>query len=234
MNDAKNNFWRKDPWSYKELLAMLALVFLLVPWLIENHVQARLQQFFHHDLYAGTLTGLIMGIVFTAGVYWIALVPKKKSWSAVGMRPFPAQYWIFIGLWSIAVLVSAVLILLVMSWFGGSYENDKTESIQSQVSAFSILIGILSAGVVSPVYEEIFYRGFLYRWFRTRMGKGWGLILSSAVFTAAHIPTYNTLALNFLSGLIFAWTYERTRSILPGILIHGLTNTIAVLLTAFA
>jgi len=66
------------------------------------------------------------------------------------------------------------------------------------------------------------------------MGKGWALFISSAIFTAAHIPTYNTLALNFVSGMIFAWTYERTRSIIPGILIHGLTNTLAVLLTAFA
>ncbi|MGG0171116.1 CPBP family intramembrane glutamic endopeptidase [Paenibacillus dokdonensis] len=48
------------------------------------------------------------------------------------------------------------------------------------------------------------------------------------------LQTAESFALNFVSGMIFAWTYKRTRSIIPGILIHGLTNTLAVLLTAFA
>ncbi|MCZ8534563.1 CPBP family intramembrane glutamic endopeptidase [Psychrobacillus psychrodurans] len=44
-----------------------------------------------------------------------------------------------------------------------------------------------------------------------------GILLSSSVFMLMHIPTYNTLPINFLTGVIFSWTYEKTGSIYPGI-----------------
>ncbi|MDI5790580.1 CPBP family intramembrane metalloprotease [Bacillus licheniformis] len=50
---------------------------------------------------------------------------------------------------------------------------------------------------------------FLYRWFRAEFGVVWALVASSALFMIAHIPTYNTLAVNFGTGLVFAWTYEK-------------------------
>ncbi|MCY9517545.1 CPBP family intramembrane glutamic endopeptidase [Paenibacillus apiarius] len=136
----KSKEWSdKDPWSVKELIALLLLTFVLVPWLIESRLQALFEHIFHNSLYSGTLTGLVMGIIFTTGVYIIALLPKKM---------------------------------------------------------------------------------------------GWASFLSSAIFMAAHIPTYNTLAISFVAGLIFAWTYENTKSVIPGMIVHGLTNTIFVLLTA--
>ena len=231
--ETKSKEWsRKDPWSIRELIALLLLTFVLVPWLIESRLQALFEHIFHNSLYSGTLTGLVMGIIFTTGVYIIALLPTKIGWAEVGIRTFPRRYLISIAIWSFALLATSVLILYLMSLFGGSYENSKTESIQSQISLFTVLIAVVSAGIVSPVYEEIFYRGFLYRWFRTRFGRGWALFLSSAIFMAAHIPTYNTLAINFAAGLIFAWTYETTKSVIPGMIVHGLTNTIFVLLTA--
>ncbi|WP_240463677.1 CPBP family intramembrane glutamic endopeptidase [Paenibacillus apiarius] len=229
----KSKEWSdKDPWSVKELIALLLLTFVLVPWLIESRLQALFEHIFHNSLYSGTLTGLVMGITFTNGVYIIALLPKKMGWAEVGIRSFPRKYLISIAIWSFVLLAASVLILYLMSLLGGSYENSKTESIQSQISLFTVLIAVVSAGIVSPVYEEIFYRGFLYRWLRTRCGRGWASFLSSAIFMAAHIPTYNTLAINFVAGLIFAWTYENTKSVIPGMIVHGLTNTIFVLLTA--
>uniref|UniRef100_UPI00403F124D CPBP family glutamic-type intramembrane protease n=1 Tax=Paenibacillus sp. FSL R10-2734 TaxID=2954691 RepID=UPI00403F124D len=40
------------------------------------------------------------------------------------------------------------------------------------------------------------------------------------------------MPVNFISGVVFAWTYERTGSVVPGMIVHGVFNTIAVLLTA--
>lgn len=111
-------------------------------------------------------------------------------------------------------------------------ENSKTEAMQQSITFFTVLIAFISAAVISPIYEEIFYRGFLYRWVRTRLGFVGAIILSSFIFTIAHIPTYNVMPVNFLSGIIFALAYERTNSIWPSVIIHGLTNGIMVLLTS--
>lgn len=76
----KSKEWsHKDSWSVKELIALLLLTFVLVPWLIESRLQALFEHIFHNSLYSGTLTGLVMGIIFTTGVYIIALLPKKDG-----------------------------------------------------------------------------------------------------------------------------------------------------------
>ncbi|SIA41832.1 CAAX prenyl protease-related protein [Mycobacteroides abscessus subsp. abscessus] len=121
---------------------------------------------------------------------------------------------------------------MLTSFIGNSWENSKTEAMQQNVTFFTVLIAFISAAVISPIYEEIFYRGFLYRWLRTRMGLTGALLLSSLIFTIIHIPTYNVMPVNFFSGILFALAYERTGSIWPPVLIHGLTNGFMVLLTS--
>ncbi|HWO55409.1 MAG TPA: type II CAAX endopeptidase family protein [Paenibacillus cookii] len=234
MKTTNQQAWPKDPWSVKELAAIVFLAFVLVPWLVEVKLYAFLEQWFDNTLYAGTLMGFVLSVVYMASLYLIALYPHQAGWSEVGLRSFPRKYWSAIVLWSAAVLALGAVMLLVMTLLGGGYENSKTDSLQSHANVLGILIAITVGGVISPIYEEILYRGFLYRWFRTRFGAGWALFISSSLFTIAHIPTYNTLPLNFASGLIFAWTYEKTRSVVPGMIVHGLTNTVAVLLTVFA
>ena len=129
-------------------------------------------------------------------------------------------------------MIGALLIVVLTSYIGISVENSKTQAIQQNITFFTVLIAFLSAAVISPIYEEIFYRGFLYRWLRTRLGLVGAILLSSFIFMIAHIPTYNVMPVNFFSGIIFALAYERTNSIWPSIIIHGLTNGIMVLLTS--
>lgn len=60
---------------------------------------------------------------------------------------------------------------------------------------------------------------------------GGAILISALISTVAHYPTTNAMLVNFIGGVIFAWTYERTGSVVPAILVHGFTNTIGVLLT---
>jgi len=126
------------------------------------------------------------------------------------------------------------VLVIAMSFLGMGTENSKTESLQSQMNLLNFAIGFVSAAIISPIYEEIFYRGFLYRFFSSRYGVLSGMIISSIIFTVVHIPTFNTLPVNFASGLIFSWVYQKTGSVIPSILIHGIFNGIAVVLTSIS
>ncbi|MBD8070729.1 CPBP family intramembrane glutamic endopeptidase [Bacillus sp. PS06] len=221
-------------WSWKEVLILLFVTFVVVPVLIENITHDFLYRIFQDSLYSGTLTGLIMALVFTTLLYLVALKPHGLTWKSVGVTRFPSKYWKWIAVWLIVLIIVSVMIVIVMDVFNISWENGKTESIQRNINWFTILIGFVSAAIISPIYEEIFYRGFLYKWFRGKWGVGAGLLISSIIFMLVHIPTYNTLPINFVSGLVFAWTYERTGSILPAIIIHAIFNGTAVLLTLSA
>lgn len=227
--------WKtQDPWTWREFTILLLLEFGLVVFVIKQGLQPLLANWLHDSLYAGTLTGVIIAAVLLGGLFVIALRPQNLSWKVVGLRRFPPRYWPQIALWFGVLTLLSIVIVLVSSLFGNTVDNNKTEALRQQVNALTLAIGILSAGIISPVYEEIFYRGFLYRWLRTRTKTGWALIISSLIFTAAHFPTLNAMPVNFLSGIVFAWTYERSGSVLPAMIIHGTFNTVAVLLTAFS
>ena len=230
----EGSFERNEMWKWRDLIYMLFLVLVLVPIFIETVLFNYLLGTFQNELYAGTLIGFIMAIIFTTALYFIVLKPKGQSWKAVGLKPFPLREWKLIAVWTIILIVVSIVLVIGMSFIGVGTENSKTESLQSQMTLLNFTIGFVSAAIISPIYEEIFYRGFLYRFFSSRYGVLSGMLISSLIFTVVHIPTYNTLPVNFVSGLIFSWVYQKTGSIIPSILIHGIFNGIAVILTAIA
>ncbi|MFJ7310730.1 CPBP family intramembrane glutamic endopeptidase [Peribacillus frigoritolerans] len=232
MKTNEMNWKEEDRWGLKEFIFLMLLEFVFVIGCIKFVVHPIYSHWFDNVLYAGTLMGLTIAIILILGVYFIALRPKKLSWSEVGIKKFTVKDWKIIVVFSVILMVGAVIIVVLTSFIGNSWENSKTEAIQQKVTFVTVLIAFISAAVISPIYEEIFYRGFLYRWLRTRIGFIGAILLSSTIFTIIHIPTYNVMPVNFFSGIIFALAYERTNSIWPSVIIHGLTNGIMVLLTS--
>lgn len=226
-----NNSINSTKWSCTDILQLLFVTFVIVPVFIEYLLHDYLYSLFQNSLYSGTLTGLVMAIVFTTSLYFVALKRHGLSWSSVGVRHFPPSYWKSIVGWTVGLVAISIVILLLMELLNFTWENHKTESLQNNITWYTFLIGFLSAAIISPIYEEIFYRGFLYKWFRGKWGVAPGMFISSLIFMIVHIPTYNALPVNFVSGLVFAWTYEKTGSVVPGMIIHGTFNGIAVILT---
>lgn len=230
-NQVVNGNFLNMEWTAKELVLLLLLTFVIVPIVIEGLLHDLLFLIFQNSLYSGTMTGLAMALVFTLAVYLVALKPYNKKWDEVGVKPFPKHYLKSIIIWTLLNIVLGIIVVALMSLIGVGVENEKTQSLREEVTWFTFSIGFISAAIISPIYEEIFYRGFLYKWFRSKWGVAAGMFFSSLVFTLVHIPTYNTLPINFISGLIFAWTYEKTGSIIPAIIIHGTFNGLGVILT---
>lgn len=231
--NANDLFFKRIPWSWKELVSLLVLVLIVIPIFIEYLLLQALTEWFQNDLYSGTLTGFIMSIIFTLSVYVIAIKPKRLTWKEVGLERFQMSYWMNIIGWTIFLIICSILLAIAIeSIMGIGTDNSKTESLQTRLTAFNLIIAFISATVISPIYEEIFYRGFLYRWFRTKFGVIAGIFISSFIFMIVHIPTYNSLPYTFLSGIIFAWTYEKTTSVYPAMIIHGTFNGLAIILTA--
>lgn len=223
--------WKiKDHWGMKEFLLLILVEFGIVIGFIKFFMQPIIATWFKHDLYTGTFIGLTIAIILLSSVYLIALRPKGLSWNELGVSSFNMKNWKLIILYTVILMMGVVLITLLTSFFGSSWENSKTDAMQEDISFITVFIAIISASVISPIYEEIFYRGFLFRWFRTRLGFLGAVFFSSLIFSIVHIPTYNVLPVAFFSGIIFAIAYEKTNSIWPSVMIHGLSNGIMVLL----
>lgn len=93
--------------------------------------------------------------------------------------------------------------------------------------SFAPVILILLA-VVVPIGEEVFFRGLVYGGLRVRWGAAIGALASAAFFAAVHTQLVHALPI-FALGLVLAVAYERSGSLLPGMVAHGLNNVVAVL-----
>jgi membrane protease YdiL (CAAX protease family) len=84
----------------------------------------------------------------------------------------------------------------------------------------------LDSIVWAPFVEEVAFRGVLYATLRTKMSMAPAALLSAGTFAVVHGYGMIGLASVFWSGLIWALAYERTRSLWPAILAHGVNNLV--------
>jgi len=91
----------------------------------------------------------------------------------------------------------------------------------------SLIAFYLTACLISPVAEELFFRGLLYRKMRQRFGTWLSVLAVSFIFALMH---YNKgVGMPFLGSLIFCMGYEKTKFILTPILLHISGNIILYL-----
>jgi membrane protease YdiL (CAAX protease family) len=139
---------------------MLVVTFIAVPILIEGILQDALHSLFKNDLYAGTATGFVMAAVFLSALYGLMVQAGDRK---IGFQSFSKRHWPLILFWLLVLTLGSVAIVVLMEWFGMTYENKKTASLQHDLSLFSFILAFVSAAVISPFYEEVIYRGFFIR-----------------------------------------------------------------------
>jgi hypothetical protein len=82
--------------------------------------------------------------------------------------------------------------------------------------------------VLAPLFEELIFRGILFTTLRKKFSFPTSMVGSGLVFALAH--GYGVIAfLSVLwSGFLWAWAYERTGSVIPGMLAHAVNNGLVV------
>lgn len=93
-------------------------------------------------------------------------------------------------------------------------------------SPFLLCFSVLAAVIFAPIFEEFLFRGFAYSSLRRRFGVKRGILFSSLLFAFVHRSLYAFLAI-FVLGIVLAYLYERTGSLIPSISLHLFNNGIA-------
>ena len=94
-------------------------------------------------------------------------------------------------------------------------------------SPATVLAGTIDGVVWAPIFEELAFRGLLYPTLRLRLPPWLAALLSAALFGVAHGYGLQGFAAVTWSGMIWALGYERSRSLLPGMLAHAASNLMA-------
>ena len=172
---------------------------------------------------AATLQG-----VLTLFVVWRFVVRKYGlSWTALGIQRPSGKYVSLLAL--IALLGSLGFTALygaVVSALGLDFLLPEPVPEELADRRFFVITAIVIAGWV-PFVEEVFFRGFVFSGLAVRYGILAGGVISAAVFSVAHLSLGSLLPV-FVTGLLFAWLYHRTKSVWAPVSAHAGQNLIAL------
>jgi len=182
-------------------------------------------------------SAVIYGLVLLL-VWWRTVATYRVPWSALGVRRAPAAaFWLMIPVWIVMTLVAVTVSGVINQvFFGGQGRNPQIEGITGGggFSWVALVCALLSAGIIAPVVEELFFRGMLYGWLRSRLGAS-GAVAAIAGAVALDALIFATihgigliLASIFVVGVALALVYERTKSVVVSIALHSLFNSAQV------
>ena len=173
------------------------------------------------------LAGVVLYAALLGAVYWLVIRPGHSSWRAMGLSPADATrtaaYWPLatLGLFAIATATEWALQQL-------GVRQTQLDSLQwlRQVPLWQYLLVAVMAAVVAPVVEEIYFRGWVFRALRERYGAPPAYLGSSLLFALVHLNVQALVPILAIA-LFLAYVYQRTGSIVPGIIAHAFNNALA-------
>ncbi len=122
---------------------------------------------------------------------------------------------------SIPLVISALFLSSVLNEILGLPDHNQDVFVGMSHRLF----GILSIALVSPVMEELLFRGAIEgHLLRKGWTPKWAIAVSALIFGLIHLnPAQIPFA--FLIGLVFGWLFYRTGSVIPGLIGHILNNS---------
>ena len=108
---------------------------------------------------------------------------------------------------------------------------DTEEANQMIIEYFqfgNIALAVILVVVVTPLAEEMLFRGTLFGGLRERYGFLTAAIISSAVFAVMHLNPWSIVC-TFIIGMFYALLFEKTGSLVYSMIGHGINNLIAVI-----
>ena len=157
-------------------------------------------------------------------VWYFTVFKYDVSWSVLGLRGFQFRA---LGLGLGLMLVSLLFNLgyaAILSVFDLQIQPDIGPMFDDTSFPLFLLFG---GAVVAPFVEEVFFRGFVFAGLRNRWDWKKAALISAGLFALAHIIPTSYLPI-FILGVIFAFLYQISGSIWPSILMHMLTNSLAL------
>ncbi|HUT33264.1 MAG TPA: CPBP family intramembrane glutamic endopeptidase [Planctomycetota bacterium] len=131
------------------------------------------------------------------------------------------------------VLLASVVVLILAPRMGLPVRPQELLVRVAEVSPKALALVVAGVVLVTPLTEELLFRGFFYATLRRHMGPLGAIVLSSLTFAALHSHAAGLLPL-FVIGFLLAYLYERTGSLVASIAAHSAYNLYVLLLTYLA
>lgn len=176
------------------------------------------------------VTGILGGLSMLVGILPLGKSLREElaqNASETDRRSLPD------GLLTVAAgFTSSVGLNILFSLSGAAQQLESYQSVAKDQYAVPLLVGILLYGIVSPLAEEVVFRGILFNRMRKDFPPGMAILLSGVLFGLYHGNMVQGIY-GTLMGVLMAYLYERMGRFEIPCLFH-MTANLTVYLTAQA
>lgn len=231
-DEREKRWWRAD-WKLGEVALALLVIFGLYNVLgVVLLVTTENPLFYSYLAYALFFCPLILASA------WYILRRHGRGREELGLRWGRPQRTALYGMtgsatamaFSYGAYFAIYLIFYLLTGRGPVVEE--AERMQEMGGAH-IAVVVLVVVLLAPLFEEVFFRGLFYPALRRRLGPRLAIFINGLVFGALHFQPLFMFSL-VLVGIVLAYLYEKTDSLLAPIAAHSLYNLSVILISLLA
>jgi membrane protease YdiL (CAAX protease family) len=166
------------------------------------------------------------GAVQFAVIFGFALLIARNRYDLLALRR--PRSWPRAAATALAVLVSVYVVAAVLEpLLHPGREQGLTPDVWDGSRAWPFFANAFVVCVLAPITEEVTFRGVGFGLIAERWGVEPAIVGSALLFGLAH-GLVEALPLLVAFGIGLAWLRERQDSVIPGIVLHGMFNAIAL------
>jgi len=171
---------------------------------------------------------IIVNILSFGLVIFIGYKKTKQKFNEVfKFNKVSLDYWLAIIVFMIGFIILSSEIDNIINYF-----FPMTDFLQDMFETILIkqmfVISIILVGIVPAITEEMFFRGVILNGFTENYSNKKSILINSLLFGIIHLNPWQFVTA-FIIGLILAWVYINTKSIILCIYMHFFNNMMSLI-----
>ncbi len=218
------------PWGVGQIL--LGIVIVLILLFVAAAAAAGVAAIYssQEDAVATWVSVHLTASAVLATVWFLGLRHCRSPFTTLGLNSFrlPAKRTFLLSAAVLgASLVCTSVYSVVVNWLDVGVLEPPELDADIAFDGTAVLLTFQALALMTPIAEEVFFRGFIFSGLLRRFGPWWAIIASALVFSAFHLA-WGVVIPIFVTGLLLAWLYWRTGSLWAAIAAHAGQNALAV------
>jgi membrane protease YdiL (CAAX protease family) len=131
-----------------------------------------------------------------------------------------------IGGYLVLLIISSMILYMLSPDLAGQAQD--VGELVARLGGIKLVATIIGVAILTPIAEELFFRGFSLWLYNKKLNLIWSIALTSILFGVAHAQV-NVGIDTLLLGIGLSLLRWQTESIYPSIFVHMLKNSLAVM-----